>query len=434
MHPQKSLWFVPFSLGLAAFALSASALAEEAKEPPTSWIDPDTGHRVIRITREPNSASIYFNINSYTPDGKEMIYTTADRGIAVLDLATFASRPLVAGPVGGGPGAIVVGHKTSTVYYFKGSAGDGLYASLWSSDLKTGAARKIADLPPRAGIFSINADETLGVGSYIVGDGEDYNGRVAGQVSRPRPLEEPVGKQEMMAKRLAAHLPMIVFTLDLATGKTKPLFASTDWIDHLQFSPTDPTLLMYAHQGPWQQVEKLWTIRTDGTQKKHINPRLMEMEGSGHQWWDRTGKSIWYDLHIPTGLVSFVASYNVENGDRIWYHYEPNEASIHFNRSDDGTLFCGDGSQAPGAQWIYLFRPERVADDHTLGENLIHPGKFQSERLVNMSKHNYRLEPNVSFTPDRKYVIFRSNMFGPTYTFAVEVAKSAPPPSPAPGT
>ena len=35
-----------------------------------------------------------------------------------------------------------------------------------------------------------------------------------------------------------------------------------------------------------------------------------------------------------------------------------------------------------------------------------------------------RLEPNVSFTPDQKWVVFRSNMFGPTYVFAVEVAKA----------
>lgn len=54
----------------------------------------------------------------------------------------------------------------------------------------------------------------------------------------------------------------------------------------------------------------------------------------------------------------------------------------------------------------------------------IQPGVFHSDRLVNMSKHNYHLEPNVSLTPDGKWVIFRSNMFGPTYVFAVEVAKA----------
>jgi oligogalacturonide lyase len=41
-----------------------------------------------------------------------------------------------------------------------------------------------------------------------------------------------------------------------------------------------------------------------------------------------------------------------------------------------------------------------------------------------MSKHNYRLEPNVTITPDGKWVVFRSNMHGPTHVYAAEVAKA----------
>jgi oligogalacturonide lyase len=42
-----------------------------------------------------------------------------------------------------------------------------------------------------------------------------------------------------------------------------------------------------------------------------------------------------------------------------------------------------------------------------------------------MAHHNYRLEPNVRFSPDKKLVIFTSNMFGPSYVFGVETEKSA---------
>jgi oligogalacturonide lyase len=42
-----------------------------------------------------------------------------------------------------------------------------------------------------------------------------------------------------------------------------------------------------------------------------------------------------------------------------------------------------------------------------------------------MSRHDYDLEPNVNFTPDGKWIVFRSNMFGPAHVFAVEVAKAA---------
>ncbi len=70
--------------------------------------------------------------------------------------------------------------------------------------------------------------------------------------------------------------------------------------------------------------------------------------------------------------------------------------------------------------------PEPVLCSHfNASIQIVQPGVLRSERLVNMSKHQYRLEPNPSFTPDQKWVVFRSNMFGPSYVFAVEVAKAA---------
>jgi len=80
-------------------------------------------------------------------------------------------------------------------------------------------------------------------------------------------------------------------------------------------------------------------------------------------------------------------------------------------------------AKAPDGEWIYLFRPQLKRNDGVDDPKLIRTGVFRAEKLVNMSKHNYRLEPNVSFTPDAKWVVFRSNMFGPTYVFAVEVEK-----------
>jgi len=122
---------------------------------------------------------------------------------------------------------------------------------------------------------------------------------------------------------------------------------------------------------------------------------------------------------------------NVETGERTQYHLQRSEWSIHFNVTADGALFCGDGgdpgqvARAKDGQWIYLFRPRRITFEGMLNQkDFIQPGVFNAEKLVNMSKHNYKLEPNVSFTPDQKWVVFRSNMFGDTYTFAVEVEKA----------
>jgi hypothetical protein len=42
---------------------------------PTEWIDPDTGHRVIRLSREDGTASLYFHQNAYSADGKKLVVT-----------------------------------------------------------------------------------------------------------------------------------------------------------------------------------------------------------------------------------------------------------------------------------------------------------------------------------------------------------------------
>ncbi len=50
--------------------ITVAAVLAAQTPPPKEWIDPDTGHRVVRLTDEPGSASRYFNQNGYTADGK----------------------------------------------------------------------------------------------------------------------------------------------------------------------------------------------------------------------------------------------------------------------------------------------------------------------------------------------------------------------------
>src|SRR5579864_969901 len=114
------------------FVLAAECCLFSQSEPPSSWIDPDTGHRVVRLTREPGSASLYFNQNGYTADGQKMIYTTRE-GISVLNLNTHATKPVVQGRVR----VIVAGRKTQNVYYLKDDV-------VFSTDVDSGTTREIA--------------------------------------------------------------------------------------------------------------------------------------------------------------------------------------------------------------------------------------------------------------------------------------------------
>jgi len=90
----------------------------------------------------------------------------------------------------------------------------------------------------------------------------------------------------------------------------------------------------------------------------------------------------------------------------------------------------GQRLDPPGnGQWIYLFRPVAVRNPAGVfpeQKDLIKTGYLKSERLVDLSKHNYQLEPNVTFTPDSRWIVFRSNMHGATHVYAVEVEKANP--------
>ncbi|HVU25971.1 MAG TPA: hypothetical protein VHE13_17705, partial [Opitutus sp.] len=297
MMPPKMPRVLIFAAVAAAFLSNGSVSVQAAPkplpvpaggQPPESWIDADTGHRVIRLTKEPGSASFYFTDNGYTPDGKQLVYTTPE-GISVLNLATHAARKIVPAPAK----AIIVGRKTPTIYYTKPTA-DPLYSTLWSTNIDTGATRKLADLPRRGTVSTINADETMAAGVYIEGDaqaGGNYDGTAATAAKAGNKLEQPANKVQMMAVRLAAKLPVVMFTVNFADGKAKELQHSTDWLNHLQFSPTDPTLLMYCHEGVKVQVDRIWTIRTDGTQNTLVHKRSIQMEGAGHEWWSQDGKN-----------------------------------------------------------------------------------------------------------------------------------------------
>jgi oligogalacturonide lyase len=199
---------------------------------------------------------------------------------------------------------------------------------------------------------------------------------------------------------------------------------------------------MFCHEGPWHYVDRIWLIRADGTGLTKVHPRTIDMEIAGHEFFSPDGKTIWYDLQTPRSEVFWLAGYDIETGRRTWYHVRREHWSVHYNVSPDGKLFAGDGGgpnsvanrshdgkplSPPGnGQWIYLLRPEmlRMTGLPEQTTNLVRTGVLKAERLVDLSKHNYNLEPNVTFTPDGKWIVFRSNMHGPTHAYAVEVEKS----------
>src|ERR1700719_2529966 len=111
-----------WSLPLVACLLFRFALAAEpqaAQETPTDWVDPATGHRVIRLSPAGGGSSLYFHQNTYTPEGDKLIFSSKG-GIVAVDLTTLGEKPPKLEVVLPSGSAIAMARKTREVYFTKG--------------------------------------------------------------------------------------------------------------------------------------------------------------------------------------------------------------------------------------------------------------------------------------------------------------------------
>jgi oligogalacturonide lyase len=419
----KSAITLQCSLLIVALVGSKSS----AQAPPREWVEPQTGHRVIRLSADEGGSSLYFHQNTYTPKGDKLIFDTR-AGIAAIDLTKLSKATVQPELVVPGARAISMAWQTPDVYYRK----DG---KLYATNVQT---RQTRELTAARGSV-VNADETLLIGIEYDPDAP------AKVLERNLPMlvtKDLVNRNEPPGRLRPGGRSFAMVVTDLKTGASKKVHYSTEWLNHLQASPTDPHRLLFCHEGAWHQVDRVWTMRTDGSELKLMHQRTLPYEIAGHEFFSYDGRWVWYDLQTPRSKDFWLAGVNLDSGERLWYPVERQHWSVHFNISRDGTFFAGDGG-GPGSvanltplperktlnppangQWIYLFTPtDEPAETKTVGGEPIKVGKLAVEKLVDLSKHDYRLEPNVTITPDNQWIVFRSNIHGATHVYAVEVAK-----------
>jgi oligogalacturonide lyase len=394
---------------LISAALPAQQLLQTGgKKMPLMWIDKDTHHKVIRLTqRDGNSASFYFHNNPFVAgqgnEGDRMVFYGNDMyksdGVGMqlftVNLSDLKITRLTEGKrMKRGE---IVAKKSHEVYYQ-------ISDSIFSTNIDTKQTQLVYVFPAdfKASITSLNADETLLGGAWST-------------TAEKTILRDNPAKHDYFNKIYEAKLPRTLFTINLKTKELTKLFTDTAWLNHVQFSPTDPKLLMFCHEGPWQKVDRIWTINIDTKEIKLMHKRTMDNEIAGHEWFSPDGKTIWYDLQLPRGKRFLVCGTDVNTGEETKYEFDRNQWSVHYTISPDQKLFAGDGgdtvsvANARDGKWINLFIPAG--------------NRFNYERLVNMKHHQYKLEPNVHFSPDQKWIIFRANFEGFESVYAVEITK-----------
>src|SRR5207237_8112719 len=151
--------------------------------------------------------------------------------------------------------------RTPDVYYSKNG-------TLCATNVETKQTRELTTARGTV----VNADETLLVG--IETDPE--------AAAKVKELGIPmlvtadlVNRNEPPGRLRPGGRSLAMVVTNIKTGEAKKIHYSTEWLNHLQASPTDPQRVLFCHEGAWHQVDRTWTIRTDGTELMLMHMRSM---------------------------------------------------------------------------------------------------------------------------------------------------------------
>ena len=91
-----------------------------------------------------------------------------------------------------------------------------------------------------------------------------------------------------------------IVRVDVDTAQADELWQEYCWIGHVNPSPTQPTIVTFCHEGPWQLVDqRMWVMDTQTCKPVMLRPRKMPGEMVGHEYWYKDGLRVGYQAHKP---------------------------------------------------------------------------------------------------------------------------------------
>lgn len=174
------------------------------------------------------------------------------------------------------------------------------------------------------------------------------------------------------------------------------IFEENYWIGHANTSPTQPHLITYCHEGPWDKVDqRIWGMDMSTGKTWKIRPGTLG-DMAGHEYWLQDGLRVGYHGGDSKGAFfgfarfdgSQVSEYPISNKPESW----------HFASLDD-KLVVSDGYEK--APYILLWKQQ--------GDKFAGPRKLCRH---DSSFHSQGVHPHPAFTPDGKSVVFTADKYG----------------------
>ncbi len=350
----------------------------------TEYKDRISGVTVHQLTSYlGHSNHTYFTNNGWWDNQKRLVFNS-DRSNASNLFSIEISTGEISRLTDFGPGqrnrvhfANDVNQKRNEIYFIQNDA-------MYALNLETLEQRFLYQAPEG---FHMHGGLTGADGDYVYATlGEDLSNRIYANLSAAY-----VGMRDIFYAKPDTR----IIRIHVDSGKMEELWQEKCWIGHVNPSPTQPTLLTFCHEGPWNLVDhRIWVMDTKNCKPYPIRKRNVDGEKIGHEYWFANGEQIGYQVHTPDhhsyfGFVRFDGTGEMEAPCVPF----PSPDHIH---SNDFKLIVSDSGKA-----IKLYRYNGT-DFDSAKVLCMHDGSFF------YGSHH----PHPRFTADGKQILFNSNVSG----------------------
>lgn len=365
------------------------AIGEVTSVRPEAVRDPLTGATVERLTpRGAHWWMPYFNQSLI--DGNRLLVGSEVSGtvqLHLLDLVSGELRQLTAETEG-------IGRHSATLLPGRGQVCYWAGKDLCRVDLETGERVELWRLPDGFGasILSPTAD-----GSTVT-----FAACEVLETAIAAPLRNQYAN---MREKLYRRPSCLIWRIDTTTGDPQVVWGEREWISHVLVSPTEPDLVLFCHEGPWDLVQRLWLVSAATGVCKPVLADTPHLSRVGHELFDDQGRIVVQVSRRMTPKAKDWIHYNcvtdVHEVDPRYYRFPANMPS-HIQSNHACDLWVGD-------------RGFTQAGDEHGNACLAILRHLETERVevTPLCRHDTSWQTQMShphpvFTPDDRHILFNA--------------------------
>lgn len=386
--------------------------------------DEITGVKVIRLTdNQANYDRPYFTATQFTQDGKYTIFVSDFTGTSkisnpdapavgkigfgelfLLNIETGEALQVTEGEaikMGHGAHAVIQPDGKKAFYYSN--------AYLKEVNLETLQSRVLMEIP-----FSYNF-HSLGVtndGKYLLFSLVEEVKLITAIFSDPLSEAAP-GARERFFKEPSS----LIIRYDLKQNKGEVIYGGHYRITHASMKPENENEIIFCHDGPWQLVQRMWTVKADTDEVKALIPQKRYLERVGHEFFTPGGRiGAQYSYRYRSDMEFFqhadiFVDFDGKNEERFYYSYgRPGHVSVA-----KGEVFgVGDAAMI-----------RRNMKDASRYLSIIYYAKEEHKaKLALLCAHDTSGKKSAHvhpvYTPDGNHIIFSSDKEGYLNIYMVE--------------